>query len=246
MSIRSTTPTVVLVHGAFADSSSWTHVIKLLQKDGVSVQAVSNPLRGLTHDGDYVASAVSQIDGPVILVGHSYGGPVITHAGTKASNVKALVYVASFGVDAGVSALASTQGFPEADLGSALEQKQFPVKGGAETEIYIQKDRYPSVFAADLPADQAAALAVSQRPIAATVLGEPLGVEPAWKKLPSWFLVATQDRAINPDSQRAAAKRLGANAVEVEASHSVAASRPEEVAKLILEAVKAVSQASAS
>lgn len=233
--------TVVLVHGAFADASSWSAVVEELQRAGVDVQAVSNPLRGLAYDGDYVASVASQIEGPVVLVGHSYGGPVITHAGSKADNVAALVFVASFGLDQGVSALESVAGFPEADLGSALDVKTFPVEGGAAPEAYIQRDKYHAVFAADLPADHAVVAAASQRPAALAALTDQLSVDPAWKKLPSWFAVATADHAIDPDSQRAAAERLGSTTIEIDGSHSIAGSRPTEVANLILEAVKAVS-----
>ncbi len=237
----STTPTVVLVHGAFADGSSWAPVVERLRAQGIDALAVSNPLRGLTHDGDYVASVVNQIDGPVVLVGHSYGGPVITHAGSKAENVKGLVFIASFGVDKGESALGSVAEFPEVELGTALVPRQFPTAEGTDTEFTIRQDAFASVFAADLPAEFTATAAVSQRPVAQGALGEPLGVEPAWKTLPSWFAVATADNAIHPDSQRAAAKRLGATTIEVEGgSHAIAVSRPDEVAGLVVEAVRAV------
>jgi pimeloyl-ACP methyl ester carboxylesterase len=233
-------PTVVLVHGAFADGSSWAKVIDRLRARGVEALAVSNPLRGLAHDGDYVASVVNGIDGPVVLVGHSYGGPVITHAASKTPNTKALVYVASFGIDKGQSALSSVEGFPPVELNTSLVPQQFPDGDGSDTEFTIRRDAFPSVFAADLPAEVTATAAVSQRPVAARALGEPLSVEPAWKSLPSWFVVATADNAINPDSQRAAAGRLGSTTVEVEASHAIALSRPDEVADLVLAAVDAV------
>lgn len=237
----STTPTVVLVHGAFADGSSWSAVVDRLRAQGIDALAVSNPLRGLTYDGDYVASVVNQLDGPVVLVGHSYGGPVITHAGSKAENVKGLVFVASFGIDEGESALGSVAGFPEVELGTALVPRQFPIAGGTDTEFTIQRDKFAGVFAADLPAEFTATAAVSQRPVAQGALGEPLGVEPAWKTLPSWFAVATADNAIHPDSQRAAAKRLGSTTIEVDGgSHAIAVSRPDEVAGLIVAAVRAV------
>ncbi|MEV8436001.1 alpha/beta hydrolase [Actinosynnema sp. NPDC051121] len=234
-------PTVVLVHGAFADASSWAKVIDLLRARGVEAIAVSNPLRGLAHDGDYVASVAGQVDGPVVLVGHSYGGPVITHAAGKTPNAKALVYVASFGVDKGQSALSSVESFPPVELNTSLVPQQFPDGDGTDTEFTIRRDAFPSVFAADLPEEVTAIAAVSQRPIAARALGEPLSVEPAWKSLPSWFVVATADNAIHPDSQRAAADRLGAATVEVEASHAIALSRPTEVADQILAAVAAIS-----
>ncbi|QFZ19026.1 alpha/beta fold hydrolase [Saccharothrix syringae] len=237
--MSSENPTVVLVHGAFADGSSWARVIDRLRAHGVDALAVSNPLRGLAHDGDYVASVVDQLDGPVVLVGHSYGGPVITHAATRAPNAKALVYVASFGIDKGESALGSVEGFPPVELNTSLVQHRFPDGQGTDVELTIRRDAFPGVFAADLPADFTATAAVSQRPVAARALTEPLSVEPAWRTLPSWFLVATADNAIHPDSQRAAAERLGATAVEVDGSHAVAVSRPDEVADLILAAVRA-------
>ncbi|MCE7000735.1 alpha/beta hydrolase [Saccharothrix sp. S26] len=239
--MTSQNPTVVLVHGAFADGSSWAKVIDLLRERGVDAVAVSNPLRGLAHDGDYVASVAGQVDGPVVLVGHSYGGPVITHAATKAANVKALVYVASFGVDRGQSALSSVEGFPPVELNTSLVPQRFPDGDDTDTEFTIRRDAFASVFAADLPAEVTATAAVSQRPIAARALAEPLSVEPAWKALPSWFVVATADNAINPDSQRAAAGRLGATTVEVEASHAIALSRPAEVAAQVLAAVTSLS-----
>ncbi|KOX19937.1 hypothetical protein ADK67_32385 [Saccharothrix sp. NRRL B-16348] len=239
--MTSQNPTVVLVHGAFADGSSWAKVIDLLRARGVEALAVSNPLRGLAHDGDYVASVANQVDGPVVLVGHSYGGPVITHAAAKTPNAKALVYVAAFGIDKGESALSSVEEFAPVELNTSLVPQQFPDGDGDDTEFTIRRDAFASVFAADLPDEVTATAAVSQRPIAARALGEPLSVEPAWKTLPSWFVVATADNAINPDSQRAAAVRLGSTTVEVEASHAIALSRPTEVADQILAAVTAVS-----
>ncbi|MET1074813.1 MAG: alpha/beta hydrolase [Umezawaea sp.] len=237
----SSTPTVVLVHGAFADASSWAPVVERLRAQGVEALAVGNPLRGLTHDGEYVASVVNQVDGPVVLVGHSYGGPVITYAGSKADNAKALVFVASFGVDKGDSALGSVAEFPEVELATSLVPRQYPSGEGTDTEFTIREDAFASVFGADLPAEVTAVAAVSQRPVAQAALGEPLGVEPAWRTLPSWFAVATADHAIHPDSQRAAAKRLGATTIEVEGgSHSIAVSHPDEVANLVLEAVRSL------
>jgi pimeloyl-ACP methyl ester carboxylesterase len=232
--------TVVLVHGAFADASSWAGVVGHLLEAGVAAQAVPNPLRGLTSDGEYVASLLSQIDGSVVLVGHSYGGPVITYASAKAPNVRALVFVASFGLDQGVSTLGSVESFPASELNTALQPRSYPDgNGGAGTEFYIQPDKFHSVFAADLADDQAATLAVSQRPAADVAFGEPLGVEPGWKHLPSWFVIAGNDHAINPD----AAQLLGATAVEIEgASHAVALSHSQKVSEIILDAIAAARQ----
>lgn len=231
-------PTVLLVHGAFADGSSWNLVIEQLQKSGIKAQAIANPLRGLQSDGDYVASIAKQIAGPVLLVGHSYGGPVITVAGNKAPNVKGLVYVASFGLDQGQSIQDSLAGFKEPLINSALQGLTFPNGQAEMLEFYIQPDRYHEVFGADLPTTMTDVLKLTQRPVVASAFGEKLQVEPAWKKLPSWFLVASEDNAINPDAQRAAAQRIHAKTMEVAASHAVALSRPQDVAGLILEALK--------
>ncbi len=240
--MNASAPTVILVHGAFADASSWASVIERLQLAGVKVQAVSNPLRGLSIDGEYVASVARQINSPVLLVGHSYGGPVITYAGSKADNVKGLVFVASFGVDKGQNVNDSTAAFPPPLLATSLEPKQYPDGTGNAVELYIQPDKFAQVFAADVTAEKLPVLAASQRPVAAAAFGEPLAVEPAWKRLPSWFLVTTQDNAINPDSQRAAAKRMGATVKEVAGSHAVAVSQPGTVANFILDAVTATSK----
>ena len=229
--------TVILVHGAFADASSWSGVVQKLHAAGIKVLAVPNPLRGLTSDGEYVASIAKQTDGPVLLVGHSYGGPVITYAGSKASNVKGLVFVASFGIDNGQSINDSTAAFPAPLLATSIEPRQYPNGGTPGVELYIQSAKFAQVFAADVPAAQQTILAVSQRPVAAAAFAEPLSITPAWKTLPSWFLVTTQDNAINTESQRAAAKRMNATVLEVAASHAVAVSQPQTVADFILKAL---------
>ena len=234
-------PTVVLVHGAFADASSWTNVIGALRDAEIAVQAPPNPLRGLTLDGEYIANLVGQIAGPVVLVGHSYGGAVITYASAKATNVAALVFVASFGVDRGVSALGSVEGFPPTELATALRSSPYTDGERSGTELYIQPDRFPSVFAGDLPLRDAAVLALRQRPVTDVALGEPLAVEPGWRRLPSWFIVAGADHAIDPGSERAAGERMDATLVEIEAgSHAIALSHPERVAGVIADAVAVV------
>ncbi|MGO8946279.1 MAG: alpha/beta fold hydrolase [Ktedonobacterales bacterium] len=235
-------PTVVLVHGAFADASSWSGVVARLLKAGVAVEAVPNPLRSLTFDGEYVATILGQIPGPIVLVGHSYGGPVITYASSKASNVKSLVYVASFGLDKGDSTLGSVASFPPSDLNDALKPRKYPSGEKTGTEFYIQPEKFHRVFSADLPADQAAVLAVSQRPATDVVFSEPLAVEPGWKSIPSWFIVAGADHAINPDSERAAAKRLGAKMTVIDGgSHLIMLSHSEEVTNVILQALASIS-----
>jgi pimeloyl-ACP methyl ester carboxylesterase len=234
-------PTVVLVHGAFGDASSWAPVLSELMDAGIPARAVANPLRGLTSDGEYVANTVSNIEGPVVLVGHSYGGPVITYASSKASNVKALVYVASFAVDTGESTLASVESFPAPELMGALLPQSYPTADGEPgTEFYVQQDEFARVFAADVPPEKTAIMAISQRPAADIAFGEPLSVEPGWKRLPSWFIVAGADHCAHPDGQRAAAERMGSTTVEIEdGSHAVAISQPERVAEVIKEAVAA-------
>ncbi|MET7604268.1 alpha/beta hydrolase [Streptomyces avermitilis] len=236
-----TTPTVLLVHGAFADAASWSGVIAELQNHGVPVVAPPNPLRGLAFDAAYIASAAAQIDGPVVLVGHSYGGALITVAGTT-ENVVALVYVAAYVLEEGES-LGELQGrFPDSPLVSNLKQATYPVEGAdPAVEVTITPEAFPAVFAADVPAAVTKVLAVAQRPLAAAAFTE-TATAAAWKTKPSWALVATADQAINPDVERFGAKRAGATIVELEgASHAVAVSRPKEVAELIRDAVRATS-----
>ncbi|MFE6823651.1 alpha/beta fold hydrolase [Streptomyces sp. NPDC057690] len=236
-----TTPTVVLVHGAFADAASWSGVIAELQGHGVPVVAPPNPLRGLASDAAYVASFAAQIDGPVILVGHSYGGALITVAGTT-ENVVGLVYVAAYALAEGES-LGELQGrFPLSTLVSNLKQWTYPVPGGEPAvEVTIAEDAFPSVFAADLPAGVTKILAASQRPLAAAAFEETAAAA-AWQTRPSWALIAGADEAINPEVERFGAQRAGATTVEIDgASHAVAVSQPKAVADLILEAVRATS-----
>ncbi|MDX3117762.1 MULTISPECIES: alpha/beta hydrolase [Streptomyces] len=235
------TPTVVLVHGAFADAAGWSGVIAELQGRGVPVIAPPNPLRGLASDAAYVASVAAQIDGPVILVGHSYGGALITVAGAT-ENVVGLVYVAAYVPDEGES-LGELQGrFPLSPLVGSLKEWTYPVPGGdPAVEVTIAEDAFPSVFAADVPADVTKVLAAAQRPLAAAAFEETAAVA-AWKTKPSWALVAGADEAINPEVERFGAQRAGATTVELDgASHAVAVSRPKAVADLILDAVRATS-----
>ncbi|GAB3972289.1 alpha/beta hydrolase [Actinoallomurus acanthiterrae] len=236
-----TTPTVVLVHGAFADAASWSGVIAELQEHGVPVVAPPNPLRGLASDAAYIASVAAQIDGPVVLVGHSYGGAIITVAGA-AENVVGLVYVAAYVPEEGES-LGELQGrFPASPLGDNLRQATYPVEGrDPAVEVTIAAEAFPEVFAADVPAEVTKVLAVAQRPLAAGAFTETAATA-AWKTKPSWALVAAADQAINPEVERFGAERAGATIVEVEgASHAVAVSRPKDVADLIRTAVRATS-----
>jgi pimeloyl-ACP methyl ester carboxylesterase len=238
----STTPTALLVHGAFADASSWSGVIAELQNHGIPVVAASNPLRGLASDAAYIASMASQIDGPVVLVGHSYGGAVITVAGAT-ENVVGLVYVAAYTPEQGES-LGELQGrFPLSPLVSNLNEWTYPVEGAEEpaVEVTIKTEAFPAIFAADVPTAVTEVLAVAQRPLAASVFAEPTSAA-AWQTKPSWALVAGADEAINPEVQRFGAKRAGATVVELEgASHAVAVSQPKQVADLIRDAVRLTS-----
>ncbi|TYB64760.1 alpha/beta hydrolase [Nonomuraea sp. PA05] len=238
---HSSTPTVVLVHGAFADAASWSGVITELQQHGVPVVAPPNPLRGLPADAAYVASVASGIDGPVVLAGHSYGGAVITVAGA-AQNVAGLVYVAAYVPDEGES-LGELQGrFAEPPLAASLRQSAYPGEDGRDAvEFTIDPQAFPRVFAADVPEEVTRVLAVAQRPLAAAAFTDQASTA-AWRTKPAWAVIAGADQAINPEVQRFGAARAGASGVEVAgASHAVAVSRPKEVAAVILEAVRALS-----
>ena len=235
-------PTVVLVHGGFADASYWTPVIQELQAAGLPVIAPPNPLRGLASDAEYLASFVNQIDGPVLLVGHSYGGAVISVAAAATNNTVGLVYVAAFILDEGESFGEIFAGFPDTPLLTAVRPGTYPLPdGGTAVELTIAPELYQSAFAADLPSEITDVLAVAQRPFAA--IFEDRAQTAAWKTLPSWAVVATADGAIHPDAERHMAQRAGAETIEVDASHSIALSQPKAVAELIKTAVSAVSTA---
>src|SRR3954449_908716 len=234
------TPTVILVHGGFADSSYWVPVIQRLQADEIPVLAPPNPLRGLAHDAEYVASYVNQIDGPVLLVGHSYGGAVISVAGASTPNAVGLVYVAAFALDEGESFAEIFAEFGETPLVGAVRPSNYPLANGeSAVELTIAPELYREAFAADLSEDVTRVLAVSQRPFAA--IFEDRAEAAAWKSLPSWAVVATSDNAIPPDAERHMARRAGAQTIEVEASHSIALSQPKAVVELIQTAVEATS-----
>jgi len=239
MTSLSATPTVVLVHGAFADASSWAAVHAQL-KDEYTVLAPPNPLRGVESDAAYTRSVLDQIDGPVVLVGHSYGGAVITLAGTH-ERVVGLVYVAAYALDEGES-LGELQGrFPDSALAANLKFAPFPIAGAEPgTDVSVDPAAFPEVFAADVPRAQTEFLAVSQRPLAASAFEEPASAA-AWKSKPSWGIVPSADTTINPDVHRFGFERAGMTVREVEgASHAVALSQPEVVADVIREAVRAV------
>jgi pimeloyl-ACP methyl ester carboxylesterase len=204
----------------------------------VQVTAPANPLRGIAADSAYVAAVFEQIDGPVLAVGHSYGGAVITNAATDAKNVVGLVYVAAFAPDEGETLGAAEAGSKDSVLNSALVPRQYPKNGGSATEFYIDPAKARDAFAGDLSDQQAALIAATQRPVADAAFGEPNG-PPAWKHLPSWAVVATGDRAAGTDVVRSMAERAGATITEIEGSHVIMISQPETVADVILQAVAA-------
>jgi pimeloyl-ACP methyl ester carboxylesterase len=234
-------PTVVLVHGAFADASSWNDVIERLQAEGVQATAPANPLRGISIDSAYIASLLEQIPGPVLAVGHSYGGAVITNAATNANNVVGLVYVAAFAPDEGERLGEIESDSKDSVLNTALMPLQYPTGQDTETavEFAMDPEKFHDAFAADLPAEQTAVAAATQRPVAELAFSEPSG-KPAWKNLPSWAVVATSDKAAGTDVVRSMAERAGATITEVEGSHVIMISRPQVVTDVILRALKDV------
>jgi pimeloyl-ACP methyl ester carboxylesterase len=236
-------PTVVLVHGAWADGSSWNDVIERLQAEGLQVTAPANPLRGISIDSTYIASLLDQIPGPVIAVGHSYGGAVLTNSATNANNVVGLVYVAAFAPDEGETLADIASKSEDSVVNPALRPLQYPTGEGEETavEFTIDPAEFHDVFAADLPAEQTSLMAATQRPLSALPFSEPTGV-PAWKKLPSWAVVATGDKVIGTDAVRSMAERAGATITEVEGSHVIMMSQPQVVVEVILSAVAAAPQ----
>ncbi|QJW35150.1 alpha/beta fold hydrolase [Cellulosimicrobium protaetiae] len=230
-------PTVVLVHGAFAGSSSWNGVLDRLRRRDVPAVAAANPLRSLAGDARYVRDVVDAVGGPVVLVGHSYGGSVITQAAADAPQVVGLVYVAAFAPDTGESALELSGRFPGSTLGDTLTM--YPVEGA--TELAIRQDLFPAQFAADVDPDTAALMAATQRPVLEAALTEGLPTpDPAWRRVPSRFVLAGDDRNIPAEAVRWMASRAGADVLEVPgASHAVAVSHPDVVADTVLAAVSA-------
>jgi pimeloyl-ACP methyl ester carboxylesterase len=234
-----TETTVVLVHGAFADSSGWNDVVRQLRAAGVKVQAVSNPLRGIAADSAYVASALRQVPGPVLAVGHSYGGAIITNAAAQVDNVVGLVYVAAFAPDEGEALQDIEADSKDSVLNSALLQLNYPNGSESAVEFAIDPAKFHEAFAADVPEEEAAVMAATQRPVSAFGFTEPNGA-PAWKTLPSWAVVATGDKAAGSDVVRRMAERAGATITEVDASHVVMVSQPQAVTDVIRQALGSV------
>mgnify|MGYP003407474503 FL=1 len=230
-------PTVVLVHGAFADSSSWNGVVKILEKDGYPVISAANPLRGVASDAQSVASIVKSVKTPVVLVGHSYGGAVISDAAYGCQNVKALVYVAAFTPEKGETATELSGRFPGGTLASALAAPVDLADGGKD--LYIQQDKFHDQFAADVSEADARLMAAGQRPITVAALNE-AATEPAWKTIPSWFVYGDKDKNIPPHAMAFMAERAHAKQTVVVkgGSHVVMVSNPEIVADLIEKAAQ--------
>jgi pimeloyl-ACP methyl ester carboxylesterase len=238
-------PTVVMVHGAWADSSSWSGVVRRLQHDGYTVDVPPNPLQGLTGDAATIAGFLATISGPIVLVGHSYGGAVITNAATGNPNVKALVYIDAFVPDLGETVVQLAGAQPGSALAVADPTTVFsfaPFPGGAPDDAYayILPSVFPGAFANDLPARTAAVLASTQRPVTLSALNTPSG-EPAWKTIPSWDLVGTADHVLPPAEQLIMAHRANAHIVSVHASHLSMISHPSAVERLIDRAARATS-----
>src|SRR5277367_5900607 len=220
---------VVLVHGAFADGSGWEPVAQILMNDGYKVSVVQHPETSYADDQKYTKAAIDAMGGPVVLVGHSYGGSVITEAGNH-PNVKALVYIAAFALDAGESC---------ATIEAAVPQASKAFKPDSNGNWWIEQEHFAADFAADLPKDQAQFMAISQVPISTDAFTHKV-TNPAWKTKPTWYMVATEDRSINPEQERMMAKRAKAKTVEVNSSHVAFMSFPKETAKLIEEAATSV------
>jgi pimeloyl-ACP methyl ester carboxylesterase len=230
-------PTVVLVHGAFADASGFASVIQRLRSQGVEVRAPWNPLRGLSFDADAIVRYTTTIDGPIVLVGHSYGGAVITQAAPSVEGAKALVYLSAFAPDVGESCASVQAPYPPALLASTLVPSPYDAPGTpGGPDFFIKITDFHETFCADLPEDAAATMAVSQRPLSAAAFTEN-ATEAGWKTIPSWYLVSERDNAIPPDAERFMAERMNATTESVDGSHAAFIALPDVAAGLILKAV---------
>ena len=237
-------PTIVLEHGAWADAASWDKVIGQLQEDGFTVDAPPNPLRGVSYDSTYLTDFLATITGPVVVVGHSYGGFVITNAATGNANVKALGYVDAFIPDQNETLLGLVSAQPGSCLGgnpaNVFHFAPYPGAPPGDVDIYIKPSVVPGCFANGLPSGEAAVIAATQRPLAASVLQEPSG-SPAWKTIPSWAVIGTADQVLPPAEQKFMAQRAGAHITDVNAGHLSMIADPETVAQVIEQAAQASS-----
>jgi pimeloyl-ACP methyl ester carboxylesterase len=236
-----TLPTIVLVHGAWDNSTGWNDVVEQLQQRGYPVIAPANPLRELASDAAYVSSILNTIEGPVVLVGHSYGGAVITNAAVGHSNVKALVYIAAFVPDEGESLFQLSSLNPGSEIGpTALIPRPYPLAGGSVgIDLYLTQEAIRTAFAADVSRRVANQMFATQRPLTQAAF-ESVSGAPAWKAIPSWYLVASDDRTIPPATQRFMAERAGAQTSEVRSSHVAHISRPNQTLRVILKATDSV------
>jgi len=239
-------PTIVLVHGAWADSSSWSGVIQRLQADGYTVLAPANPLRDLQSDSAYLSSFLAQVPGPIVLVGHSYGGTVITNAANGNSNVKALVYVSAFIPDQNENTFQlvgkDSHIVPPGNSGANLTPLGLPPFPPTNFDLYINPASFRDIFAADVSAEQTSIMAVTQRPAAYTAFAEKLAVRPAWKSIPAWAILGGADHAVGTDAALSMAKRAaGSRVVEIPgASHALMVSHPDAVTAMILAAARGI------
>jgi pimeloyl-ACP methyl ester carboxylesterase len=244
MTMADQTPTIVLVHGAWADATGFDPEIRALRERGFTAIGFANPLRDLAGDAAYLAEFLQTLTGPIVLVGHSYGGNVISMAAAGNDQVKALVYLNGWMCDEGESQQQLLERFEGSLVGPSIRPVPYTGPDGSEgADLYLDRDAFREAFAADVDPDTAAVMAAAQRPYAAAAFaGTPPG-PPAWKTLPCWYLLGTQDKAIPPALQRFMAERAGATIVEVPASHVSFVSQPEAATQLILRAVEATSHA---
>src|SRR3954471_3636978 len=237
-----TKPTIVLVHGAWADATGFDAEIRALQREGFRAIGFANPLRDLASDSTYLAELLRTLSGPIVLVGHSYGGNVISTAATGNDQVRALVYLNGWMCDEGESQQQLLERFEGSLVGPSIRPVPFTAPDGSEgTDLYLDREAFREAFAADVDPETAAVMAAAQRPYAAAAFaGTPSG-QLAWKTLPCWYLLGTEDKAIPPELQRYMAERANATIVEVAASHVSFVSQPEAATQLILQAVEATS-----
>ena len=238
---QSPNPTIVFVHGGWADSSGWNQEITNLERRGYTVIAPADPLRDLASDSAYIRSVLQTISGPIVLVGHSYGGAVITNAAVGVPNVKALVVIAAFAPDKGESLVQLVTMNPGSQIGpTTLDFRPYPLPGGGTgIDLYIKKSAFHDAFAGDLPLEMTDQMQATQRPFSNDAF-QSLSGEPAWKTIPSWYMVAREDHAIPPATERFMAQRAHASSVEVDSAHVAMISQPEATTRLIVDAADSI------